>query len=152
MWLRRSCASWRDRTLQRVLGSDPRPAARDIGEYVSHGDEVMAELATLPPAKTLEKLLLESDLSGLTPQERIDYLLRARESVGLKPTTKPFAYIKLNGKLVLYALRDCTEQLRKLHGVSVTGMTMQTISDVYVVSAEFRDKSGRTDQATGCVP
>src|SRR5262249_26214307 len=52
----------------------------------------------------------------------------------------------------LYALRDCTEQLRKIHGVSVTGMTMQTINDVYVVSAEFRDKSGRTDQATGCVP
>src|SRR5262249_40147135 len=112
----------------------------------------MAELATLPPAKTLEKLLVEGDLSGLSAQERIDYVLRVCESLGLNPTTKPFAYIKLNGKLVLYALRDCTEQLRKLHGVSVTGMTMQTISDVYVVSAEFRDKSGRTDQATGCVP
>src|SRR5262249_16107939 len=112
----------------------------------------MAELATLPPAKTLEKLLVEGDLSGLSAQERIDYVLRVCESLGLNPTTKPFAYIKLNGKLVLYALRDCTEQLRKIHVVSVTGMTMQTINDVYVVSSEFRDKSGRTDQATGCGP
>jgi len=112
----------------------------------------MAELQTLPPAKTLEKLLIEGDLSGLNAQERIDYVLKVCESLGLNPATKPFAYIKLNGKLVLYALRDCTEQLRKIHGVSVTGMTMQTINDVYIVSAEFRDKSGRTDQATGCVP
>src|SRR5215468_5913282 len=112
----------------------------------------MAELATLPPAKTLEKLLIDGDLSSLNAQERLDYYARVCESLGLNPLTKPFAYIKLNGKLVLYALKNCAEQLRKIHGVSVTAMTMQTINEVYVVSAEFKDKSGRVDQATGCVP
>src|SRR5215510_5250631 len=112
----------------------------------------MAEIATLPPAKTLEKLLIDGDLSALNAQERLDYYAKVCDSLGLNPLTKPFAYIKLNGKLVLYALRDCTEQLRKIHGISVTGMTMQTINEVYVVSAEFRDKHGRLDQATGAVP
>jgi len=112
----------------------------------------MADLATLPPAKTLEKLLITGDLTDLSASERLDYYARVCESLGLNPLTKPFAYIKLNGKLVLYALKNCAEQLRKIHGVSVTAMTMQTINDVYVVSAEFKDKSGRVDQATGCVP
>src|SRR5262249_45031776 len=112
----------------------------------------MAEIATLPPAKTLEKLLIDGDLSGLNAQERIDYVLKVCESLGLNPLTKPFAYIKLNGKLVLYALRDCSEQLRKIHGISVSGMHFETVGDVYVVRADFTTPDGRTDQATGAVP
>src|SRR5262249_1518537 len=112
----------------------------------------MAELATLPPAKTLEKLLITGDLTDLSASERLDYYARVCESLGLNPLTKPFAYIKLNGKLVLYALRDCTEQLRKLHGVSVSGMDSKCmVGDIYLVTATFTDRHGRSDQATGAV-
>jgi len=114
----------------------------------------MAELATTlpPPAKTLEKLLIEGDLSGLSAQERLEYYAKVCESLGLNALTKPFAYIKLNGKLVLYALRDCAEQLRKIHSISVRDMTTQIIGEVYVVRATFWDGEGRCDQATGAVP
>lgn len=103
-------------------------------------------------AKAVEALLVDGDLSSLSAADRVTYYHRVCESVGLNPLTKPFAYIKLNGKLTLYALRDCTEQLRKIHGVSVSHMTTELIGDVYVVRATFTDKTGRTDQATGAVP
>jgi hypothetical protein len=112
-----------------------------------------AETALTPtPPKTLENLLVGGDLTALTIEERLDYYARVCDSLGLNPLTKPFAYIKLNGKLVLYALRDCTEQLRKLHKVSVTDMRKDLIGDVYVIEVALQDGTGRTDRATGAVP
>src|SRR5690606_4394457 len=63
-----------------------------------------------------------------------------------------FEYITLNGKLTLYAKRDATDQLRKIHGVSVeiTGREMYGDS-IYVVTARARDSQGRTDEAIGAV-
>ena len=40
--------------------------------------------------------------------------------MGLNPLTQPFAYLKLNGKLVLYALKGATEQIAAIHNISVT--------------------------------
>src|SRR5215471_331060 len=112
----------------------------------------MSELATLPPAKTLEKLLIDGDLSALNAQERIEYYRSVCDSMGLNPLTKPFAYLKLNGKLVLYGLKNCAEQLRKIHGVSVSNMRAQLIDEIYLVTADFTDKTGRMDSSTGAVP
>lgn len=100
----------------------------------------------------LEQVVISGDLSRLKSEERVFYYKQVCESLGLNPLTKPFEYITLNNKLTLYALRSATEQLRKIHGVSVLEMTCQTIGDVYVVKAKFMDKDGRTDHATGAVP
>jgi len=102
-------------------------------------------------AGEIERVLLEGDLSRLTETQRLSYYNQVCTSLGLNPLTKPFSYIKLNGKLVLYALKDATEQLRKLHGVSITAVTSQRIDDVFVVTANAADRSGRTDAATGAV-
>jgi hypothetical protein len=108
--------------------------------------------APAPSPKILEQLLITGDLSSLSATERLDYYARVCESLGLNPLTKPFAYIKLNGKLVLYALRDCSEQLRKIHGVSVENMRHELLPDeLYRVTADFIDKTGRRDQASGIV-
>ena len=69
--------------------------------------------------ETLEKVLIQGDLSKLSSQERLFYYNRVCTSLGLNPLTKPFDYITLNGKLTLYAKRDCTDQLRKLHDISI---------------------------------
>lgn len=102
-------------------------------------------------ASVVEQVLLGGDLSRLQPNQRVSYYNRVCESLGLNPLTKPFAYITLNGKLQLYALKDATEQLRKLHGVSITEVTSSQVGDVFVVTAKAQDKSGRTDAATGAV-
>jgi hypothetical protein len=110
------------------------------------------ELATAGPlTANIEKVLLEGDLKPLTPQERLHYYNAICASLGLNPLTKPFAYIALNGKLQLYALKDCTEQLRKVHGVSITGVDPKQIGDLIVVVASASDRDGRVDSSTGAV-
>jgi hypothetical protein len=111
-------------------------------------------LATQPPPldpAIVANVLLTGDLEKLNDQQRMAYCTRVCESLGLNPLTQPFAFIKLNGKLRMYALKDATEQLRKLHSVSITEVTSQRVEDVFVVTAKAQDRTGRTDAATGAV-
>lgn len=100
----------------------------------------------------MEQVIIKGDLSKLTPQERTTYYMKVCDSIGLNPLTKPFEYIALNGKLVLYALKACTEQLRGIHDVSVTDLTETLVNDVFIVTAKVRNGAGRTDAAKGAVP
>lgn len=102
-------------------------------------------------AEQIETVLLTGDLSKLTAEQRMNYFKQVCASLGLNPLTKPFEYIVLNGKMVLYAKRDATEQLRKIHKVSVTSLSSQRVEDVYVVTATVQDSTGRTDSSTGAV-
>src|SRR4029079_19320560 len=92
----------------------------------------------------MERLWIAGDLSQLNADQRVSYYNRVCESLGLNPLTKPFAYLKLSGKETLYALRDAAEQLRKIHGVSITAIETQKFDDVYVVTAKACDRTGRT--------
>jgi len=69
--------------------------------------------------EVLAKTVIEGDLSRLSPRERVIYYNAVCQSLGLNPLSKPFELIKLNGKLTLYARKDCTDQLRKLHKISI---------------------------------
>lgn len=100
----------------------------------------------------VESALVDGDLSRLSVQERIAYYRSTCESLGLNPLTKPFAYLKLNGRLVLYPLRDCTDQLRKLNRVSITIASRETVGDCYIVTARASMPDGRCDESTGVVP
>lgn len=114
----------------------------------------MTDSKALTPAAAasmVEKVVIEGDLSKLTPMERVGYYREVCASIGLNPLTKPFDYITLNNKLTLYAKKDAADQLRKRDSVSVTGLDFQIISDVYVVKAQARTPDGRTDMATGAV-
>jgi hypothetical protein len=103
------------------------------------------------PAAVLEKVVIGGDLSQLNPQERLRYYADVCSSVGLNPLTQPFEYITLNGKLRLYAKRDCTDQLRKIHSVSVKIVGRELIGGIYVVTAQATDKTSREDESTGAV-
>ena len=70
-------------------------------------------VAVRSPGDIVEAVIAKGDLSKLTPGERTQYYVQVCESVGLNPLTKPFEYITLNGKLVLYARKDCTDLLGK---------------------------------------
>ena len=98
-----------------------------------------------------EKVVIGGDLAEITPEQRVDYYQRVCESLGLNPLTRPFLYIRLNGKLTLYASKDATEQLRGLKGISIERLERETIGEVYVVTATARDKRGRVDTSTGAV-
>lgn len=55
----------------------------------------------------IERVMLEGDMTNMTVQERINYYAQVCESMHLNPLTKPFDYLRLNGKLVLYANKNC---------------------------------------------
>lgn len=89
------------------------------------------------------------NLSNLTEVERTAYYSAVCESVGLNPLTKPFEYIVLNGKLTLYCRKDATDQLRKLHKVSIYQLSASVEGDTYMVFAYARSGDGREDVDLG---
>jgi hypothetical protein len=99
----------------------------------------------------IEQVIAKGDLAKLSPEERVAYYVRTCESLGLNPLTKPFEYITLNGKLTLYARKDATEQLRKIHGVSLSIIGRELVDDVYLVTARATMADGRTDESIGAV-
>jgi hypothetical protein len=99
----------------------------------------------------IDAVITKGNLAQLTPQERTRFYVEVCKSVGLNALTKPFEFIELNGKLTLYALRSCTEQLRTIHGVSVDEMTESERDGVFIVTTKVRNKHGRTDVAKGAV-
>lgn len=103
----------------------------------------------LPEA--VESALINGDLSKLDVPGRLHYYKAVCESLGLNPLTKPFEYITLNGKLKLYACRDCTDQLRRIYSVSITSLQPNQMGDLFVVVAAARDAQGRIDSSTGAV-
>ena len=91
-------------------------------------------------------------LIALSPEQRLELYKAVCSSLSLNPLTKPFAYIQLNGKLTLYALKDCTDQLRTIHGISISILSREVIEGVYVVTAHAQRPDGRHDESTGAVP
>lgn len=100
----------------------------------------------------IEQVLIQGNLQSLSTDEKLFYYKKVCDSIGLNHLTKPFEYIQLNGKLVLYATRACTDQLRKIHRISVRIKERQTLEGVYIVIAEATDSSGRVDESIGVVP
>lgn len=102
-------------------------------------------------AALVERVLVNGDLSKLTPAERLGYYKQVCESTGLNPLTKPFEYITLNGKMVLYALRGATDQLRSIHKISVVETSESEREGVLVITTKVQNADGRTDIARGAV-
>lgn len=103
-------------------------------------------------ASALSRVLLGGDLAKLSDEQRVQYYAKICETVGLNPLTKPFDYIPLNGRLVLYANKGCAEQLRAIHKIGLKVIKAQKDGDLYVVVVEAIDPAGRTDSGLGAVP
>lgn len=108
-------------------------------------------LAKTNQSSAIERVLIQGDLSGLSECDRINYYRSLCDSLGLNFLSRPFDYIWLNGKLTLYARRECTEQLRKIHQVSIQIVSRELIEDIYVVTARASLPDGRCDESIGAV-
>lgn len=108
-------------------------------------------IAQADPGQVLERVIISGDLSVLSPAERVHYYREVCNSLGLNPYTKPFDYLRLSGKLTLYAAKNATDQLRRIYGVSVTDLKQSEVEGVYIVTAFGKDKDGRIDSAQGAV-
>lgn len=89
----------------------------------------LREPAPLPEA--VEQVIVHGDLAKLSTQERLKFYVARCQAANLDPRCRPFEYINLQGKLVLYAKKECAEQLNGLHGISHT-----------VIESKVDEKSG----------
>lgn len=109
--------------------------------------ETTREINSINLSSAIEEVIVKGDLAPLTPSQRVEYVTAVCRSIGLNPLTKPFDYIPLNGKLVLYARKDATDQLRKIYKISVTKVEEREVAGALVLITHVQDQFGRTDQA-----
>lgn len=102
-------------------------------------------------AAIIESVVIGGDLAKLTAEQRVSYYQSVCSSLGLNPLTKPFSYITLNGRLVLYANKDASEQLRRIHDISIEPPDIKFEGEWIVVTVVARDKDGRADADVGVV-
>lgn len=101
----------------------------------------------------IEKVAIMGDLAPLEPHDRVTYYTALCRSLRLNPLTKPFEYLALDGRIVLYATRGATDQLRASQSVSVRVVSKQAdhTLGVYSVEVEASTPDGRVDFASGVV-
>jgi len=99
----------------------------------------------------IEQVIMKNDLAQMNPEQRLQYVKALCDMLGLNIYSKPFGYIAFQGQLKLYALKDCTDQLRKIHGVSIMDVTSTITGDVMIFTAKAQDRSGRYDTDIGVV-
>lgn len=113
-------------------------------------NEIVKEASSNQMA-VLEQVVVNGDISKLTPQQRVDYYTMRCEAAGLDPRTQPFSYITLQGKLTLYATKTATEQLCEKRGLSVEIVNEGFVNDLYRVQARVAGKDGRRSDNIGVV-
>lgn len=99
----------------------------------------------------VEKVLIQGDLSRLTSQDRVSYYGKLCQSLGLNPLTRPFEYLTFQGKLQLYALKSCTEQLRHMYNISVRILGREVTEGCFIVTAQASMPNGRQDESIGAL-
>lgn len=111
------------------------------------------ELANvIAPMSAIETVVVNNDLSKLTPAQRWDYYRYRCESIGLNPAARPFQYIVFQGKLTLYADKGCAEQLRAAHKIRTTIDSKEVTSGILCVTVTAHAPDGRTATDIGAVP
>lgn len=115
------------------------------------------EMDQTTTARVVASLVQRGDISALTAEERTRYYVSLCESLGLNPTTQPFAILRLNGKEVLYPTRGATDQLAAIHRVNreiVDGPRLIDLAGTKLVYCLCRASlpNGRVETATATVP
>lgn len=116
--------------------------ARDLAASVDRDDA----------ANALASVILRGDLSKLSEAELVTHYNATCQSLDLNPLTRPFEYLTLNGKKVLYARKDATDQLRAKRRVSVQVVRQEIDAGLIVVTARATTPDGRQDEDFGAVP
>jgi hypothetical protein len=108
-------------------------------------------------AKMVESMVMRGDISALSPEHRVRFYVQTCEGLGLNPHSQPFAFLKLNGKEVMYATRGATDQLAAMHRINrriIDGPKIVDIAGAKVAYcvAEATHPNGRTETATATLP
>lgn len=112
----------------------------------------IAEVTTMRlSAETAEHVLATGDLSLMTAQQRVEYVVHICNTLGLNPATRPIRFLNFQGQVQAYFTRDGCDQLRRLHNISLHVIDQRIDADVLQVRVQARMPSGREDEDIGAV-
>ena len=128
----------------------------DMSANEQNGKTLQLHAAGVPvpmlTADVIEKALMVGDFSKMDAPTRVAYYLAVCQSAGLNPMTRPFIPMKTqSGEVVLYATRECAEQLRAKHRISLRIVSREKFDGLYCVTVEGKLPDGRTEEAQGIV-
>lgn len=101
--------------------------------------------------KTLFALVTDGDCRKLNDAQKLAYYKARCDAAGLDYRAQPFQFISLNGKLVLYALKACTDQLSAKHGIRCEILSQATEEGIRVVTVRAISADGRATDEIGAV-
>ena len=101
---------------------------------------------------TMLSLVTNGDCSKLTPKQQLQYYQARCEAAGIDARTQPFQFLKLGGRLVLYALKGATDQLASKNGIVCQIIDQRTEDGIRIVTVRATAKDGRQTDEIGCVP
>lgn len=121
-----------------ALVRNEKPQLASIDEPILHDAE-------------LWDIVSSGDLKALNPKQRSDYYLFRCRQEGLNPASQPFTYLVLNGKGVLYGNKTAADQLRKVHGITITKVECIDDGEYITYEVTVKGPDGRTDFEIGSV-
>jgi hypothetical protein len=122
-------------------------------------EEPKEELVKSNDLDAIKQLLFYGDLSALSQEEKGKYLFALCNSLGVNPWTKPFDFLPINGKLVLYANKGAAAQLAEVKQITSELLYEGPLrmgpdaymKEIYQVTMKFTDPSTRVSYETGTV-
>lgn len=111
----------------------------------------MSEALAKLDDRAMLSVVTDGDCSGLNEGQRISYYKARCDAAGLDPRSQPFEFVKLQGKLKLYATKACTDQLSALHGVRATIIGRETVEGIHIVTVRAEARDGRQTEDVGAI-
>ncbi len=102
-------------------------------------------------SELIKSIIMNGDISKLSPEAKTKYFIDLCNSLGLDPITRPFDAIKFQGKEILYANKGCAEQLRNNFKISIEIAETKIMNGIYIVKAKATRPDGRTDESISAI-
>jgi hypothetical protein len=99
----------------------------------------------------ISSIVINGDISKLSPEQKVGYYRQFCERLGLDPLSQPFKLLRLNGREIMYCDRTGAQQLNKIHGVSHEIKAREIVSGCYVVTAQASTPDNRRTESIGAV-
>lgn len=111
----------------------------------------MSEMQVQMDDQSLLGLVTSGDCARLTAEQKLNYYKARCDAAGLDPRCQPFEFITFQGRQILYARKECSNQLASKHGVICEILTQVTEEGIRTVVVRSKTKDGRQTDEIGCV-
>ena len=99
--------------------------------------------------EALWRVVSSGDLKGLTDSQKTQFYHYKCRQLGVDPSQQPFAYMDQQGRKILYATKNLTDQLRAINGVTFHSIVFTDDGENFIYEGFARTRDGREDYDIG---